>query len=84
MAWQYSDYESQSDDSLRLQRLNLFIGEITASIHADYSINGRSVNTAHLESLLSTVLYPRRAELERVAGVVTEANRASFVRIRPL
>lgn len=88
MAWTYGDYETQTSDALRLSQLRLHIGEVNAQIHADYAAGGRSYNSAHLTTYLSSVLMPRLKELQSTAdsGVDADSVRvsASFTRARPI
>lgn len=85
MAWQYSDYESQATDAERLVRIRLHKQEVIDQIHQDYSVPGRSINTAHLTSLISMVIDPRLKELEKREGITSTATtQGAFVRMRPV
>jgi hypothetical protein len=85
VAWTYSDYESQSTDAARLSRLRLHKQEITDQIAKDYAVAGRSVQTAHLVSYISTIVDPRLRELESRVGTESGANKSgTFVRVRPI
>ncbi len=78
MAWAYADYESQASDADRLSRLRLHIDEVSAKISAAVSDGPASRSTDGLVNYLTTVLTPRRQELER--RTASAAGRHSLVR----
>lgn len=76
MAWLHNNYEEQATDAARLATLRAHISEVNARIAASVSDGGASRDTGNLTNYVSTVLDPRRRELE----AATRGSRHSFVR----
>jgi hypothetical protein len=85
MAWTYADYEAQSTDALRLERLRSHIGEVSAAMQPNVASGGNSVDRDTLQPYLRD-LQSRRAELEKSVGPAADSARlkGSFVRMRPV
>jgi len=80
--WSYSDFESQSTNTLRLQYLRLHIAEVEDAITATVGADGKSRDAAVLESKLNR-LTERRKELEQMPDTNGSTNGGrSFVKIR--
>jgi len=81
MATTYHDWASQATATARLERLELYLGEIQAQLGApDVAKDGASIDRSALNTLLQTLL----AERARLQSDVSRASAGgrSFVRFQ--
>lgn len=82
--WQYSDFESQTTNTLRLQHIRLHIAEVEDAITATVGADGKSRSADVLEAKLNR-LNTRRRELESMPDANGSINGGvSYVKIRSL
>lgn len=82
--WTYSDFESQSTNTLRLQYIRLHIAEVEDAITATVGADGKSRDAGVLEAKLAR-LTARRRELESMPDANGATNNGvSYAKIRSL
>lgn len=77
--WTYADFEEQTTDALRLDRLRLHISEVRAAIGPDVAGDGISRASGSLTAYLKG-LEERRRELEAIVRASQPGGRISYVR----
>lgn len=84
MAWTYADWESQSGDSARLDRLRLHIAEVAQLVGPEVAGGGMSKGSSSLTNYLRDLRSEAtrlQARVERAAsGVVLARMRRDFRR----
>ena len=81
MAYQYSDFDSQSTPAARLERLRLHKSEVSAQMGPSISTGGDSRSTAEIVEYLR-YLNERETQLQTEAGTESQTRGLIYADLR--